>query len=138
VSGGRSQRVLPSAKRLMASLRNLAYDMPTAIADLVDNSISAKATEVRITFGFEGENSWVRIADNGVGMTPDEIKEALRYGTNREYDELELGKFGLGLKTASLSQCRRHTVVSRSVGTVRPDLRGSTPTNRQRAALPCD
>src|SRR5207245_3772636 len=56
----------------------------------------------------------IRIADNGSGMTTPVLNEAMRYGTHREYDEGDLGKFGLGLKTASLSQCRKLTVATRS------------------------
>jgi len=98
----------------MNSLRDLGYDFASAVADLVDNSIEAGSTVIAIDVEFEGDDSWVRIADNGCGMTPDQLREALRYGAEREYDEEDLGKFGLGLKTASLSQCRRLTVASRT------------------------
>lgn len=98
----------------MQSLRDLGYDLPSAIADLVDNSIAARATTVRIDVGFEGRDSWIRIADNGTGMTSEVLKEAMRYGSQRDdYDEADLGKYGLGLKTASMSQCRVITVASR-------------------------
>jgi len=108
------ERVPPSARRLMQSLRDLGYDLPSAIADLVDNSIAARATTVRIDVGFEGRESWIRIADNGTGMTGPVLKEAMRYGSQRDdYDEADLGKYGLGLKTASMSQCRVITVASR-------------------------
>lgn len=106
--------LIPAADRLIESLRDMGYDFTQAIADVVDNSIAAQATEVRINVEFGGEDSWVRIADNGTGMRPETLREAMRYGTNREYDQDEdLGKFGLGLKTASMSQCRRLTVASR-------------------------
>jgi hypothetical protein len=108
--------LVPSAERLMTSLRDIGYELPTAVADLIDNSIAASATVVRVDIGFEGEDSWVRIADNGFGMSPEELDEALRYGTHREYKDTELGKFGLGLKTASLSQCRRLTVATMRQG----------------------
>jgi hypothetical protein len=106
--------LIPSARRLMNSLRDLGYDFASAVADLADNSIEADASVVAIDVEFDGENSWVRIADNGRGMSPDQLKEALRYGSERDYSEQDLGKFGLGLKTASLSQCRRLTVASRT------------------------
>ncbi|MDI6908174.1 MAG: ATP-binding protein [Thermoanaerobacterales bacterium] len=109
-----SVTLIPSARRLVQSLRDIGYDLPTAVADLLDNSIEADATMVRVDFSFEGPDSWIRIADNGRGMSPDELDEALRYGTRRPYDEFHLGKFGLGLKTASLSQCRCLTVVTRT------------------------
>jgi HSP90 family molecular chaperone len=91
----------------------MGYDFSAAVADLVDNSISAGATEVVIDVEFDGDHSKVRIADNGVGMTENQLQEAMRYGSERDYDENELGKFGLGLKTASLSQCQRMSVASR-------------------------
>ena len=106
--------VIPSARRLMESLRDIGYELPNAVADLVDNSLDADATEVGITVQFEGEDSWIRVTDNGVGMTTARLNEAMRYGTERDYDDVDLGKFGLGLKTASLSQCRRLTVATRT------------------------
>jgi hypothetical protein len=113
--GGRKHELIPSAKRLITSLRDMGYDFSAAVADVVDNSIEARATKIHIDVRSDGENSWVRIADNGVGMKPAQIREALRYGTNRQYDEKHaLGKFGLGLKTASMSQCQLLTVASRS------------------------
>ncbi len=91
----------------------MGYDFAAAVADLVDNSIEAHASLVAIDVEFDGDDSWVRIADNGVGMTASQVREALRYGAEREYEEEDLGKFGLGLKTASLSQCQRLTLASR-------------------------
>jgi len=106
--------VIPSAKRLIRSLRDMGYDFSTAVADLVDNSIEAGSTQVFIDVEFYGDNSWVRIADNGIGMGVEQLQEAMRYGSEREYDnEKDLGKFGLGLKTASMSQCQRLIVASR-------------------------
>ncbi|HOU30595.1 MAG TPA: ATP-binding protein [Bacteroidales bacterium] len=92
----------------------MGYDFPTAVADLIDNSIDAGATEIHITVQFDGDKSWVSIADNGKGMSGDEIKEALRFGSETEYNMNNLGKFGLGLKTASLSQCQVLSVASRA------------------------
>lgn len=105
--------VIPSARRLIKSLRDLGYDFASAVADLIDNSIAARATLVAIDVEFDGDDSWVRIADNGIGMTETELKEAMRYGTEREYESQDLGKFGLGLKTASMSQCQRLSVASK-------------------------
>ncbi len=98
----------------MESLRDIGYELPAAVADLVDNSIDADATRVDVTVTFEGEDSWIRVADNGTGMPTHRMNEAMRYGTDRDYTEADLGKFGLGLKTASLSQCRRLTVATRT------------------------
>ncbi len=106
--------VIPSAKRLIISLRDLGYDFSQAVADIVDNSITAEASRIDIDIEFEGSNSWVRIADNGTGMNRDQLREAMRYGSERTYGQGDLGKFGLGLKTASLSQCQLLTVASRS------------------------
>lgn len=105
--------VIPSAKRLIKSLRDMGYDFSQAVADVVDNSIEAASTLVAIDVEFDGDDSWVRIADNGKGMKPDRLREAMRYGAEREYDKDDLGKFGLGLKTASMSQCQCLSVASR-------------------------
>lgn len=91
----------------------MGYDFASAVADLVDNSIEAAASVVAIDVEFDGDDSWVRIADNGRGMSPAELREAMRYGAERDYDASALGKFGLGLKTASMSQCQRLSVASR-------------------------
>lgn len=113
----KGHELIPSARRLITSLRDMGYDFPAAVADVVDNSIEARATRIDIDVHFDGDDSWVRIADNGTGMKPVQMREALRYGAERDYDEEEaLGKFGLGLKTASMSQCQRLTVASRSSG----------------------
>lgn len=106
--------LIPSARRLIRSLRDVGYDFKHAIADLVDNSIAANASAITIDMRFDGEHSIARIADNGKGMNGSTITEAMRFGTERDYEADELGKFGLGLKTASLSQCSRLTVASRA------------------------
>ncbi len=105
--------VIPSARRLIKSLRDMGYDFSQAVADVVDNSIEAKATVVAIDIEFDGDDSLVRIADNGIGMKSDQLREAMRYGAERNYDADDLGKFGLGLKTASMSQCQCLSVASR-------------------------
>ena len=109
----RSVRVAPSAARLTGSLRDIGYDFPTAVADLVDNSVAAAATRVNVETQFEPHGSYVLISDDGEGMTETELLESLRFGTRRTYGRNELGRFGLGLKTGSFSQCRRLTVVTR-------------------------
>lgn len=105
--------LIPSAKRLAHSMRDMGYEFAAAVADLIDNSIEARATTVRVDVVWAGEDSHVLIADNGTGMSPTQLREALRYGAERDYDADDLGKFGLGLKTASTSQCYRLTVASR-------------------------
>jgi hypothetical protein len=107
------EEIVPSAARTVASLRDIGYDTPRAIADLVDNSVAADATQVDVTIEFDGAHSWIRVADNGLGMDGTTLQEAMRYGSEREYESDDLGKFGFGLKTASTSQCRRLTVASR-------------------------
>lgn len=109
-----SSAITPSAARLTESLRDIGYDFPSAVADIVDNSIMADAARVEILIKFDGTRSLVSIADDGQGMTPNGLVEALRYGTRRAYARGDLGRYGLGLKTASLSQCRSVTVVTRS------------------------
>jgi len=97
------EEIVPSAARTVASLRDIGYDSPRAIADLVDNSIAAGATQIDVTIEFDGANSWIRVADNGCGMDATTLQEAMRYGSEREYEADDLGKFGFGLKTASTS-----------------------------------
>ena len=120
VTKGRREEVIPSAARLLVSLRDLGYDFVNAVADLIDNSISAGADRVDVTIASDGPDSWVRITDNGGGMSAAAISEAMRLGAGgRAYAADDLGKFGLGLKTASLSQARSITVASRSHATRR-------------------
>jgi hypothetical protein len=103
----------PSASRLTESLRDIGYDLESAIADLVDNSVTADARNVSVWMRFDGRESWICIADDGHGMTRSELVEGLRFGSRRTYGAGDLGRFGLGLKTASISQCRRVTVFTR-------------------------
>ena len=107
---------IPQADTLMGSMRSMGYSFETALADVVDNSISANATTIRILFPTNPmEKLAVGILDDGVGMSDNDLYEAMRYGsTSSEIvrDINDLGRFGLGLKSASLSQCRILTVVS--------------------------
>jgi len=111
-------KATPGAKRLIESLRNMGYDCSTAVADLVDNSIAANASEIHVEiFMQQGSRPpAVVIADNGRGMDRDGLHEAMRFGAFQEYAADDLGKYGLGLKTASLSQCRTVTVSSKPKG----------------------
>lgn len=109
-----SAAINPSAARLTESLRDIGYDFPSAVADIVDNSIMAGAERVDIVIEFDGADSFVLVADDGCGMTANGLVEALRYGARRTYPRGDLGRYGLGLKTASLSQCRSMTVATRS------------------------
>lgn len=100
---------------MIEALRGLGYSTATALADIIDNSISARAGSVSLGFSWEGDASHVVILDNGVGMDAEGLDAAMRLGERNPLDPREaddLGRFGLGLKTASFSQCRRLTVAS--------------------------
>ena len=103
----------------MESLRGLGYSTGAALADIVDNSVSAGAREVLINLAWHGEASRVAILDNGRGMTDVELESAMTLGDKSPLEERkpgDLGRFGMGLKTASFSQCRRLTVASSKAG----------------------
>ncbi|ATP08980.1 ATP-binding protein [Aeromonas salmonicida] len=111
----------PSAACLSASMRDIGYSLETAIADLIDNSISAGASKIEIICDVASASPAVVILDNGSGMTEDELLIAMRHGTDspgRRRSSHDLGRFGLGLKTASFSQCRSLTVVSIKQGII--------------------
>lgn len=104
---------------MLESLRGVGYTTAAALADIVDNSIAAGARHVDVTFFWAGASSTVAILDDGIGMSDPELELAMRLGARNPGEERsphDLGRFGLGLKTASLSQCRRLTVASRKSG----------------------
>lgn len=106
----------PNAMAMLEALRGLGYSTSAALADIIDNSISAGASEVRVDFFWNGTASRISIFDNGRGMTDAELESAMRLGDRSPLDvraEHDLGRFGMGLKTASFSQCRRLTVKSK-------------------------
>jgi len=114
-SEGDYEIVAPGASAMIESLRAYGYSLNTAIADLVDNSISARAKNVWIHMHWEGEKSRISIIDDGYGMDAKSLMNAMRPGSQNPLDERsedDLGRFGLGLKTASFSQCRSLTVAS--------------------------
>ena len=109
----------PPASSMIESLRGVGYSPETAIADLIDNSITANARNVWITFWWEGRKSHIAVLDDGDGMTEEELSEAMRPGSMSPLESRpahDLGRFGLGLKTASFSQCRQLTVGSLRYG----------------------
>ena len=109
----------PSAACLSASMRDLGYSLETAIADLIDNSITARAKSVDIICTLHGDQPTVVILDDGKGMTETSLLGAMRHGTvnpKQQRSPHDLGRFGLGLKTASFSQCRSLTVISATQG----------------------
>lgn len=107
----------PRADAMIESLRAFGYDLETAIADLIDNSVSAEARNVWVKFCWDGLDSHVLISDDGSGMGEEELFLAMRPGNRSPLEAREpndLGRFGLGLKTASFSQCRSLTVLSKT------------------------
>jgi hypothetical protein len=111
----RPHHLPPSAACLSASLRDLGYSLETAIADLIDNSISADATDIQIFFAMTNNPPAVVLVDNGRGMDEAEVIAAMRHGSTdpkKARAPKDLGRFGLGLKTASFSQCRILSVAS--------------------------
>ena len=111
--------VSPDAGAMIETLRAFGYHLETAVADIIDNSISSEAQNIWIDCTWCGEKSTISIRDDGHGMTEDVLKNAMRPGSTNPLQEREakdLGRFGLGLKTASFSQCRRLTVGSKSDG----------------------
>ncbi len=113
--------VPPDVVRIVEGLRDTGYDFQTAIADIVDNSIAAEASIVDVRFGADFSGALVvSIADNGVGMDREGLINAMRYGSKVRPSAKSLGKFGLGLKTASTAFCTRLSVISRPLGNVEP------------------
>ena len=110
--------LVPEPDSLLQSARSFGYSVETAIADLLDNSITAKASMIKITYGIDDRfSSFVRVEDNGRGMNENELINAMKIGSFNPLDtrhKNDLGRFGLGLKTASFSQCRRLTVKTRN------------------------
>ena len=108
----------PNPKSTINSYRSFGYNLSTAIADIIDNSISANANEIAISYKWNGQDSFISIKDNGDGMNKDELVVAMTPGSKDPEDERsekDLGRFGMGLKTASFSQCKRLTCVSKRV-----------------------
>ncbi|MFK2818993.1 ATP-binding protein [Flavobacteriaceae sp. LMIT009] len=109
----------PEASAMINTFRAFGYNLRTAIADIIDNSISAKAENIWVEYKWEGKDSWVTITDDGLGMNLEELKLAMTPGSRDPKDDREehdLGRFGLGLKTSSFSQCKRLTVATKSQG----------------------
>lgn len=106
---------LPDPSRLIFGLRDTGYDFNTAAADIIDNSIAAGSTEVNIQVDLERDGrKFVYFGDNGSGMDEAQLFNAMRYGAPKRSNIKSLGKFGLGLKTASSSICIKFTIVTRT------------------------
>lgn len=110
----------PDAVSLMTTARSFGnYDLPGALADLIDNSIKARARIVRLTCSYNGGDPAIRVLDDGEGMDADELRRAMRPASADPLSERspdDLGRFGWGLKSASFSQCKKLTVLSRRAG----------------------
>ena len=100
---------------LIESVRSFGYDLNTAIADIVDNSITANATKINVHLEWNNGEPFVSILDNGNGMNDIELSRNIVLGSknpNEEREITDLGRFGLGMKTASLSMARQLNVFS--------------------------
>lgn len=108
--------LFPSAAALVESMRDFGYSLETALADVIDNSITANATNIWLCTTSKVEGLKIAIIDDGDGMTYDQLMRALPPGSRNprdSRDKADLGRFGLGLKTASFSQCRKTTIVTK-------------------------
>ena len=117
----REEEVPPRASVLVESLRDIGYSLQTAVADVIDNSLTAGGRNVELLADTHAEAPSIAILDDGTGMSRSELLEAMRPGSRSPLEvrsDSDLGRFGLGLKTASFSQCRRLTVVTRRNGLV--------------------
>lgn len=115
----KSRLAPPQASTMIESLRGLGYSVQTALADIIDNSLAAKARHVDVQFNWSDKSSSITVLDDGNGMDDPGLEAAMRLGGKGPLDARDandLGRFGLGLKTASFSQCRRLTVASRKDG----------------------
>jgi hypothetical protein len=115
----------PKAVRTIEGLRDFGYDVNQAVAELIDNSISAKAKTIRIFFHrIDDIHFLFRLIDDGIGMTKSQLINAMALGSDGKYSENDLGKFGMGLKTASFSQCRKFSVVTHYHLSKKDDITG--------------
>lgn len=106
----------PNPKSTINSYRSFGYNLSTAIADIIDNSISAGADSIFLEYKWNGKDSYITILDNGCGMHKEELVQAMTPGSkdpDEERSEKDLGRFGMGLKTASFSQCKRLTCITK-------------------------
>lgn len=111
------EEVVPRPSSLIESLRSIGYSPETSIADLIDNSLAAGARTISVQFNWEGPASSMVMIDDGAGMDEDTLRDAMRPGSTNPLEDRsgeDLGRFGLGLKTASFAQARSLTVASRS------------------------
>lgn len=108
---------VPEASSMIETFRAIGYSIETAIADIIDNSISAEAKNIWIDYDWKGEETTISLIDDGFGMSNEELINAMRPGSQNPRDireQTDLGRFGLGLKTASFSQCKKFSVISKN------------------------
>jgi hypothetical protein len=113
-------KIEPRPGNILGSLRSIGYNLKTALSDIIDNSIAAEAKRIEIVNNDLSKNidslEWIAIVDDGLGMTIESMIKALTLGgegIEQERNAQDLGRFGLGLKTASFSQCRKLTLISK-------------------------
>ena len=114
-----AEAAVPSPKSTINAYRSFGYNLSTAVADIIDNSVSAGADKIFLEYEWKGKDTYLSILDNGVGMNKDELVLAMTPGSKDPAEERsanDLGRFGMGLKTASFSQCRKLTVISKKTG----------------------
>lgn len=109
--------LIPNASSLIEATRSIGYTTESAISDIIDNSITANSRNIWVNFNADISTPYVAIIDDGIGMDIEQLKQAMMYGSNDpvfKRDKSDLGRFGLGLKTASMSQCRQLIVISKT------------------------
>lgn len=107
---------IPEASSMIETFRAIGYSIESAVADIIDNSIPAQAKNIWVNFEWKGSNTWLSVKDDGTGMNDEELIQAMRPGSKNPLEDRgqkDLGRFGLGLKTASFSQCRKLSVISK-------------------------
>ena len=115
-----TDEIIPDPESLLESIRSVGYSLKEAISDLIDNSISANASRINVIIDLENAGEF-HLLDNGDGMDHQKLVSSFRLGSTNPKttrDENDLGRFGMGMKTASLSQCRSVTVTSKQNNTI--------------------
>jgi len=115
----RIEDLSPDPKSHIRTLMRIGYTLPSAVADIIDNSITAQSNSIEIYAPPGLDNPLISILDNGIGMSSKELIVNMKIGCkdpNEERGPNDLGRFGSGMKTASFSQARRLTVISKKKG----------------------
>ena len=123
-----SEDASPNPEYLIKSIAEQGYSLETSLADLMDNSISANADKVEVLINMDEEPFKLFLADNGDGMSEEELIKNMQFPSNspeNKRNSEDLGRFGLGMKTASFSQTRKFTVLSRKRGEKKYERNGN-------------